>query len=97
MNSSISAIRCGRIRPAYSNSNKWKGKTYVPFMSETLQTWFIYNTKMFKDYGLNKQTPRTYYEKNDWTWARMQELADKFVKKNASKEIVQWGLTMADR
>lgn len=63
-------------------------------MSETLQTWFIYNTKMFKDYGLNKQTPRTYYEKNDWTWARMQELADKFVKKNASKEIVQWGLTM---
>ena len=76
------------------NSNKWKGKTYVPFMSETLQTWFIYNTKMFKDYGLNKQTPRTYYEKNDWTWARMQELADKFVKKNASKEIVQWGLTM---
>lgn len=46
---------------------------------------------MFKDYGLNKQTPRTYYEKNDWTWARMQELADKFVKKNASKEIVQWG------
>lgn len=76
------------------NNNKWQGKTYIPFMNETLQTWFIYNTKMFKDYGLDKQTPRAYYEKNDWTWARMQELADKFVKKDASKEVVQWGLTM---
>lgn len=75
------------------NFNKWNGKIYIPFMSETLQTWFIYNTKMFKDYGLSNQTPRTYYEKNDWTWARMQELANKFVKKDASKEIVQWGLT----
>lgn len=75
-------------------SNQWKGKTYIPFVSETLQTWFIYNTKMFKDYGLDKQTPRAYYENNDWTWDRMHELAVKFVKKDASKEVVQWGLTM---
>ncbi len=73
--------------------NKWNNKTYAPFMSETLQTWFIYNTKMFKDYGI-KNTPRELYNKDEWTWDAMHELAKKFVKKDASREVVQWGLTM---
>ena len=73
--------------------NKWNNKTYVPFVSESLQTWFIYNTKMFKDYGI-KNTPRELYNKDEWTWDAMHELAKKFVKKDASREVVQWGLTM---
>lgn len=73
--------------------NMWNGKTYAPFMSETLQTWFIYNTKMFKDYGI-KNTPRELYNKDEWTWDAMHDLAKKFVKKDASREVVQWGLTM---
>ncbi len=75
------------------NNNKWNGKTYVGFISEQLQTWFYYNKKMFKDYGLSNKTPLDYYNNNDWTWARMQELADKFVKKDASGNVTQWGVT----
>ena len=74
------------------DKNKWNGKIYVGFVSEQLQTWFFYNKKMFKDYGLSNKTPLDYYNQGDWTWARMQELADKFVKKDQSGNVTQYGV-----
>lgn len=74
-------------------ANKWNGKIYVAYCWEQLNTWFFYNKKMFKDYGLSNKTPLDYYNDNNWTWEVMQELADKFVKKNSAGEYTQWGFS----
>ena len=72
------------------DANKWKGKTYVPFISQYHMTWFFFNKTMFNNYGL--ETPQDYYERGEWTWEKMQELADKFVMRDEAHEIVQWGV-----
>lgn len=75
-------------------ANKWNGKTYIGYVWEQLQTWFFYNKQMFKDYGLSNKTPYDYWKEDNWTWETMEELANQFVKKDASGEVVQWGLAM---
>lgn len=75
-------------------ANKWNGKTYIGYAWEQLQTWFFYNKQMFKDYGLSNKTPYDYWKEDNWTWETMEELANQFVKKDASGEVVQWGFAM---
>ncbi len=76
-----------------TNKYKWKGKTYFPIVSEFVQSWLFYNKNMFKNYGLEDQTPRALYERDEWTLDKMCELADMFIEKNNKNEVVQWGFT----
>ena len=75
-------------------AHKWNGKTYIPYAWEQLHSWFFYNKQMFKDYGLSNQTPYDLWKEDKWTWEAMEELANQFVKKDASGEVVQWGMAM---
>ncbi len=63
---------------AFTKDLKWKGKTYVLINSASIDSWLYYNTQMFKNFGVNK-TPKDYFLENNWTWATMKEVADKFV------------------
>lgn len=67
---------------AYTQDLKWKGKTYVLVNSAAQDSWLYYNTQMFKNFGVNK-TPKDYFLEDNWTWATMKEVADKFVTLNA--------------
>lgn len=75
-------------------AHKWNGKTYIAYAWEQLNTWFFYNKQMFKDYGLSNKTPYELWKEDKWTWEAMEDLANQFVKKDASGEVVQWGMAM---
>ncbi len=63
---------------AFSEEIKWKNKHYVLANSVDQDSWLYYNTQMFKNFGVTK-TPKDYFLEDNWTWATMKELADKFV------------------
>ena len=68
-----------------TEANMWKGKTYFPVISEFMTSWFYYNKNMFKNYGLEDQSPRALWEKGEWTLDKMIELSDQFIEKNNKK------------
>lgn len=72
---------------------KWKEKTYFPVISEFVANWLFYNKNMFKNYGLENDTPRALYERDEWTLDKMVELAGQFVETNKKNEVTQWGFT----
>lgn len=67
---------------AFSQDLKWNGKTYVLVNSASQDSWLYYNKQMFKNFGVTK-TPKDYFLEDNWTWATMKELADKFVTLNS--------------
>lgn len=76
-----------------TDTYKWKDKTYFPVLSSFVANWFYYNKNMFRNYGLENDTPRALYERDEWTLDKMVELAGQFVEKNNKNEITQWGFT----
>ena len=75
------------------DAQKWNDKIYCPVISEFVANWFYYNKAMFRDYGLENDTPSALYERDEWTLDKMVELANGFVEKNNKNEITQWGFT----
>lgn len=71
----------------------WKGKTYFPVLSSFVANWFYYNKNMFQNYGLENDTPRALYERDEWTLDKMVELSGEFVETNKKNEVIQWGFT----
>lgn len=57
---------------------RWKGKTYLTFYKNEMYSWFYYNEKMFKNYGISK-TPKDYFLEDNWTLDTLKQLADQFV------------------
>ena len=72
---------------------KWNDKIYFPVISEFVSSWLHYNKNMFKNYGLENDTPRALYERDEWTLDKMCEISDMFIEKNNKNEITQWGFT----
>lgn len=78
---------------ALTDEYKWKDKTYFPVISSFVANWLFYNKNMFKNYGLENDTPRALYERDEWTLDKMVELAGEFVETNKKNEVTQWGFT----
>lgn len=57
---------------------KWKGKTYLTFLKEDMYSWFYYNEKMLKNYGI-KKTPKELFLEDNWTLEELKKIADQFV------------------
>jgi len=68
---------------------KWNNKIYVGFNGADIGGWFFYNKKMFKDKGI--PTPRSYYEKDQWTWKVFKELAIKMTEKDDKGKTIVYG------
>ena len=71
---------------------KYGGKHYALVMDSIATSNVFYNTKFFTDNNLT--TPREYYEKGEWTWDTMLDLAKKLTvdeNKDGTPEI--YGLT----
>lgn len=69
---------------------KYKGKTYEAILHATPSRMFFYNAKLFKEAALND--PLYYYNKGEWDWDKMIDLAKKMTKDlNNDGVIDQWG------
>ena len=72
---------------------QWKGKTYIPFQEEYLESCLFFNKRIFKDNGL--KDPQYYYEKDQWTIDKLEELAVELTEKDPSTgETTRWGFAM---
>ena len=60
---------------------KWKGKTYLTFLYSHMYSWFYYNEKMMKNYGI-KKTPKELFLEDNWTLEECKKIADQFVNKS---------------
>ena len=60
---------------------KWKGKTYLTFTATGMYSWFYYNEKMMKNYGI-KKTPKELFLEDNWTLEECKKIADQFVNKS---------------
>ena len=78
---------------AFNQDLKWKGKTYIVLNDVVQDSWLFYNTKMFKNYGVDK-TPKDYFLEDNWTWDTLKELADQFVSLNSDGSNKTAGLCM---
>lgn len=76
------------------NANKWKDKIYFPIVSEYVKSWCYYNKNMFRNYGLDDETPRSLWESGEWTLDKMTQLSDQFIEKNRRNDVIQWGMTV---
>ncbi|MBQ8683459.1 MAG: hypothetical protein IJ518_02945 [Clostridia bacterium] len=68
---------------------KWKGQTYLTFLKADMYSWFYYNEKMMKNYGV-KKTPKELFLEDNWTLEECYKIMEKFATKDGSK----WGLTV---
>jgi sn-glycerol 3-phosphate transport system substrate-binding protein len=72
--------------PALMANGTYKGKTYgIPFQRSTIVMYW--NKDAFKEAGLDP-------EKAPTTWADMQSMAAKLVKKDASGNVTRWGVSV---
>lgn len=49
---------------------------------------------MFRNYGLDDETPRSLWESGEWTLDKMTQLSDQFIEKNRRNDVIQWGMTV---
>src|SRR5256714_5197917 len=72
--------------PALMANGTYKGKTYgIPFQRSTIVMYW--NKEAFKEAGLDP-------EKAPATWAEMQAMAAKLVKKDGSGNVARWGVSV---
>jgi sn-glycerol 3-phosphate transport system substrate-binding protein len=72
--------------PALMANGTYKGKTYgIPFQRSTIVMYW--NKDAFKEAGLDP-------EKAPATWAEMQSMAAKLVKKDGSGNVTRWGVSV---
>ncbi len=70
--------------PALMMNGTYKGKVYgIPFQRSTIVLYW--NKDAFRQAGLDPETPPA-------TWEQMREMAQKLVKKDASGNVVRWGV-----
>ncbi|HXZ48082.1 MAG TPA: ABC transporter substrate-binding protein [Usitatibacter sp.] len=70
--------------PALMMNGTYKGKVYgIPFQRSTIVLYW--NKDAFKEAGLDPDRPPA-------TWAEMTQMAEKLVKKDASGNVVRWGV-----
>lgn len=71
-------------------ARKWKGEVYEVISHAVPSRMFFYNPKMFQQQGL--QTPLYYYDKGEWDWDCMIDLAKKLTLDLNNDGITdQWG------
>ena len=81
----MSLLKSNAFHPVTVEYNTWKGQVYgVPFL-EGSKPALYYNTKMFKEAGLDPNKPPE-------TWTQMREYAQKLTKRDASGKVTQWGV-----
>ncbi|MBQ8683458.1 MAG: hypothetical protein IJ518_02940 [Clostridia bacterium] len=68
---------------------RWKGKVYHTFLKTEMESWFFYNTKMMRNYGV-KKTPKELFLEDNWTLEECKKIMDKFATKDGSI----WGLSV---
>ena len=78
---------------AFNRELRWNNKTYYVLNDMLNDSWLYYNTKMFKNFGVEK-TPKQYFLEDNWTWDTLKEVADKFVTLNADGTNKTAGLCM---
>ena len=71
----------------------WKGKHYYVVNDAPIGSFIYYNTKMFKQFGVDK-TPKDYFREDNWTWDTLAEIAKKFVTYNPDGSVKTSGFTM---
>src|ERR1041385_2770640 len=70
--------------PAFMENSQTGGKTWgIPFQRSTIVLY--YNKDAFKDAGLDPNHPPA-------TWTEMREYAQKLTKRDASGNVMQWGV-----
>jgi sn-glycerol 3-phosphate transport system substrate-binding protein len=72
--------------PALMANGTYKGKTYgIPFQRSTIVMYW--NKDAFKEAGLDPETPPV-------SWKEMAQMGAKLVKKDASGNVVRWGVSV---
>ncbi len=68
---------------------KWKGKMYLNGGSSGVARFVWYNTKIFKNADL--PTPLELYDKGEWDWDKLLELAQELTVEDAEGKVIQYG------